>query len=545
MSRNVPAALAAHLKQPATTVCYLLKIMPKRPGVPVFGLTTLDADRTYDDGTGALTYRAKRGYTAFDLDTKADLSVDSSEAAGLLAEYPADGVTAEGIARGDYDGARFVQYLVNYEDLTMGHVILNAGQVGQIKMIDDLTCKIELRSLTQILKQNSIIELTSITCRAQFGDNRCKMPLRPYPATVATVGPETDRSFTVVNTSGNLVIPASAEKFLTAVGGEVGAVLAYGGLPLEGTPTVTAIHRTDWQGRQLLYATARTNRCLRSQSFTASPWISSASGTGVPPTVTDNYATAPDGTATAARIQASRSTTSDQSRISQSIACTVGDSIRQRIWMKSNTGANQLINFAISGVARIDFTATNAWQEVDTNWIATTTNAAPYIGLFGPSGLACDVLIWGCGQDANSANPSMGAYIPTTTAPVTVTDYTLTGPSVALGQAATAGAVYDWDGSVSLPTTDGLFVPGVVHWLTGANAGRENEVESYVAATGTVTLVIPTYQTIAPGDTFTIRRDCDKSKAMCKAYGNLLNMRAEPELPRADGTSLQSPTQSS
>ena len=126
---------------------------------------------------------------------------------------------------------------------------------------------------------------------------------------------------------------------------------------------------------------------------------------------------------------------------------------------------------------------------------------------------------------------------------VTVTDYTLTGPSVALGQAATAGAVYDWDGSVSLPTTDGLFVPGVVHWLTGANAGRENEVESYVAATGTVTLVIPTYQTIAPGDTFTIRRDCDKSKAMCKAYGNLLNMRAEPELPRADGGDLQSPTQ--
>jgi hypothetical protein len=116
MSRNVPTALAAHLAGPATTVCYLLKIMPVRAGVPTFGLGTLDADRTYDDGTGALVYRAKRGYTAFDLDTKADLSVDSSEAAGLLAEYPADGVTAEGIARGDYDGARFVQYLVNYED---------------------------------------------------------------------------------------------------------------------------------------------------------------------------------------------------------------------------------------------------------------------------------------------------------------------------------------------------------------------------------------------------------------------------------------------
>jgi hypothetical protein len=28
---------------------------------------------------------------------------------------------------------------------------------------------------------------------------------------------------------------------------------------------------------------------------------------------------------------------------------------------------------------------------------------------------------------------------------------------------------------------------------------------------------------------------------MCKDYGNLLNMRAEPELPRSDATQLQAP----
>lgn len=36
----------------------------------------------------------------------------------------------EGIARGDYDGAAFVQYLVNYEDTSMGHVVLSFGTVG-------------------------------------------------------------------------------------------------------------------------------------------------------------------------------------------------------------------------------------------------------------------------------------------------------------------------------------------------------------------------------------------------------------------------------
>jgi uncharacterized phage protein (TIGR02218 family) len=371
-SRYVPPLLAAHLASPANTICYLLKIMPKRPGVATFGLTTLDADRTYDDGTGALAYRAKRGYTSFDLDTRADLSVDSSEAEGLLAEYPADGVTAEGIARGDYDGARFVQYLVNYEDLTMGHVILNAGQVGQVTMIDDLTCKLELRSLTQILKQNSIIELTSITCRAQFGDARCKMPLIWYGSAVDTVGTETDRVFTADAGVG----------FVEAV---------------------------------------------------------------------------------------------------SNVSLGVGD---------ATTVAFQLKDFR--GVA------------VTTGYVITEVRV---------------------GGIATTAYTDNGAGLLTFTA-----------------APATAASVA-WDGGITLAApADNYFMPGVVQWQTGANAGRENEIEEYVAATRQVTLVIPTYQTIAPGDTFIIRRDCDKSKAMCIAYGNLLNMRAEPELPRADGTDLQSPT---
>ena len=389
MPRAISTALAAHLKGSAHTVCYLLKIMPVREGVDAFGLCTLDADVTYDDGTGPLTYRAKRGYTAFDLDTKADMSVDSSEASGLLAEYPADGVTAEGVASGDYDCARFVQYLVNYEDLTMGHVILNAGQLGQVTMIDEITCKLELRSLTQILKQNSIIELTSITCRASFGDLRCKMPLRWYNATVATVGVEPDRDFTLVNAPG--------------IGAPPGSTTG----PVSGVPFFTG-----------------------------------------------------NGTQTTTQL-----------------LDTAGDAVYS--------------GFTVSAIYR--------------NGVALTSGADYTVG---GTGLV---------QWLDHGSP------PAPAAP-------------------TSGAAFTWDGTLTLQP-DGFFSPGVVHWLTGANAGRENEVESYVAATGAITLVIPTGQSIAPGDTFQIRRDCDKSKAMCRdVYANLLNMRAEPELPRANGTDLQSPS---
>ncbi len=201
--RTIPVALAADLAKNATTVCYLLKVTPSRQGVAPFGITTLDQDITYDDGNGPITYRTKAGYTAFDVSTAADMSVDNSQAQALAATYPVDGMTLAGVARGDYDSSRFVQYLINYEAPSHGHAIINAGQTGQVTAVDDLTVNMEMRSLTQILKQNSVIELTSITCRATFGDARCKMPLRWYSSSVATVGAETDRSFTLANTPGS------------------------------------------------------------------------------------------------------------------------------------------------------------------------------------------------------------------------------------------------------------------------------------------------------------------------------------------------------
>lgn len=378
--RSLSSALAAHLAKPATSTCFLLKVTPARSGATPFGITTLDADVTYDDGTGPMTYRAKRGYTAFDVQTASDLSVDNSEAQGLLAEYPADGMTAAGIAKGLYDSARFVQYLVNYNDLTMGHVVINAGQVGQVSNIDDMTVKMEMRSLTQILKQNSIIETTSITCRAKFGDARCKMPLYWYSSAVASVGAESDRVFTMTTKPG---------------GGDASS---------GSTGPVSAVPFGHGDGSKLAFQLLDT--------------------AGQP--LTGGFAVSA---------------------------------------IKINGTTQSGSSYSISGTGLVTFTTT-----------------------------------------------------PSTAAQLT------------------------WDGTVTL-FPSGYFSPGVVAWLTGDNAGTENEIESYDSSTGTVTLAIPANVTLQVGDTLQIRRDCDYSKAMCRdTYNNLLNMRAEPELPRADGTDLMSPT---
>lgn len=377
MPRNVPPLLLADLKNSARTMCYVLKVMPK--SAPVFGLCSTNIDVLYDDGkgSGSITYRARRGYTPTDITTRADLTVDNGEAHGLLAMYPLDGVTLEGIARGDYDGATFAQYLINYEAPSHGHVQVNGGTIGQIRNIDDLAIEIELRSLTQTLKQNSVIELTSITCRAKFGDERCKMPFVWKSAIVTDIGAEPDRQFGI----------AWADD-------------------IAGAPAAYMVPESSDDGRQ------------RFQLMSG-----------------------PDSSA------------------------------------EEVTAGYVLTEVTMDGVAREDY----------------LDEGTGVISFDDP---------------ATSSEP-----------------------------------VVQWSGWYASSTAQypaGFLVPGIAQWKTGSNVYQENEIED-IDSNG-VTLVIPTRLDIQVNDVLRIRRDCNKSKAMCKDYGNILNMRGEPELPRADGSDLQAPT---
>lgn len=200
-----------------------------------FGITSLDDDVTYDDGTGPLTYYSRSGFTPMDIDTHADLSVDNTQAQGLASEYHV-GMTVDGVQRGDYDGAKFVMYMVNYEDLTMGHAIISAGTLGQVKIVNGLAVMTELRSPIDTLKQNSMIEVTSITDRARLGDERNKLPMRWYATSVASVGAEADRTFTLATDPGTDAAPGD-----TSGVGQVSAVPFFQG---DGTTTVAQLMDT-------------------------------------------------------------------------------------------------------------------------------------------------------------------------------------------------------------------------------------------------------------------------------------------------------------
>lgn len=195
--RTISVAGAAHLKQAATRTCRCWKIT--RQGKPAFGLTSLDRDVSLNDGFSTITYKAHRGFTPYATQAGSDLSVDNSEMQVLIAEFDMDGITLEAIHRGEYDDADYVEYLVCYEEPAYVIAMLSSGKIGKVRQIDGIECFPELRSLSQILKQKSIIERGSNACRAAFGDERCKVDAEALwvAASVTAVGTETDRVFTV------------------------------------------------------------------------------------------------------------------------------------------------------------------------------------------------------------------------------------------------------------------------------------------------------------------------------------------------------------
>jgi len=79
-----------------------------------------------------------------------------------------------------------------------------------------------------------------------------------------------------------------------------------------------------------------------------------------------------------------------------------------------------------------------------------------------------------------------------------------------------------------------FFSDGVVKFTSGANAGLQMEVKSYLEGSD-ITLVLPLPYTIAIGDGFEITAGCDKNFTTCiNKFANAINFHGEPDVPGMD-----------
>lgn len=161
--RSASSNMTAHLAGEVTSlaVCWKLSLVDGS----VLGFT----DHTSDLTISSQLYKAATGFSPTSIETKDKFSVDNLDVAGIL---DAAAITEADIMAGKYDFAEIEIFMVNVTDLSQGIITHHRGWLGEVTLKNGQFIA-EVRGLAQKLSQN-IVELYSPTCRAIFGDGRCK-----------------------------------------------------------------------------------------------------------------------------------------------------------------------------------------------------------------------------------------------------------------------------------------------------------------------------------------------------------------------------------
>jgi len=203
------AALLDHLSGGLTHVCRAWAVV-RRDGV-MLGFTDHDRALAFD----GIDFRADAGMSARAIVQGTGLSVDNSEALGVLSDTS---LREEDIDAGRLDGAEVRLWLVNWRDVSQ-RMLRFRGTIGEIRRGAG-AFHAELRGLTEALNQpqGRVIQRP---CGAVLGDGRCRFTLNAvgYAVTLAAeiVGARRVFGFALLDTfqdrwfeRGRLVVQSGA-----------------------------------------------------------------------------------------------------------------------------------------------------------------------------------------------------------------------------------------------------------------------------------------------------------------------------------------------
>jgi len=190
--KSFPQSLQTHLDSGTTTLAWCWRLT--RNDGAVFGFTDHDRPLTFD-GT---TFEPESGFSASEIRSGSDLSVDAQEAEGVLTSTT---ITETDILDGRWDNATVEIWRVNWAD-TASRALLRRGAIGQVRR-GRLQFVAEMRSLAHVLGQ-TIGRTFQVSCDAALGDARCGVDLNAaaFKVTGTVVSLSGDRGFAVSGLAG-------------------------------------------------------------------------------------------------------------------------------------------------------------------------------------------------------------------------------------------------------------------------------------------------------------------------------------------------------
>jgi len=172
MTRTISTALQTHMAGEVTTLAMCWKVT--RTDSTIMGFTNHDRNITFD----SVTYLAATGMTPSTTKCNSDMSVDNLEIDSVL---DSSVISEADLMGGLYDYAALQVFLVNYNDLTMGNLVIRTGYLGQVTLNKNQFTA-ELRGMAQKLQEYTG-DIVSPLCGANFGDTRCTINLTPFTVT--------------------------------------------------------------------------------------------------------------------------------------------------------------------------------------------------------------------------------------------------------------------------------------------------------------------------------------------------------------------------
>jgi uncharacterized phage protein (TIGR02218 family) len=174
--RAIPAALAQHLGEGATTTCTCWRVT-RRDGL-VLGFTDHDRDLTF----AGTTFAAGTGLEAAEASAELGFAVGGGDVSGALVSA---GITEADILAGRYDDAAVETWLVNWAAPEQRLLVATAS-LGEIRRADGAFVA-ELRGPMHRFDEERG-RIYRRTCSADLGDACCKVDLTsPAYTTSATV----------------------------------------------------------------------------------------------------------------------------------------------------------------------------------------------------------------------------------------------------------------------------------------------------------------------------------------------------------------------